>query len=205
MSGATADTRMERPRAVEVAKAFVKLIEPYTDQLVVAGSLRRRLAMIGDVEICAVPRVEIVRVETPDLFGSEFTSSEVDQLDFRMQELLGHGLVAKRLDANGSPRWGPTLKYLTFDGAPVDLFTPCAERFGWILLLRTGPAIFSRQLVVPKGKRTKDGRPGLLPAYIVPKDGWLTYRTSGERIETPTERSVFELFGLTYQEPWERI
>lgn len=109
------------------------------------------------------------------------------------------------LDTNGAPRWGPTLKYLTYRGARVDLFTPNVERFGWILLLRTGPAAFSRQLVVPRGRRTKDNRPGLLPPQIVPRDGWLTERVSSYRIETPDERSVFELFGLTYQEPWERV
>jgi hypothetical protein len=84
-------------------------------------------------------------------------------------------------------------------------------RNGWLDPdLRTGPAAFSRQLVVPKrddkGRpgRTKDRRPGLLPIHIKPVDGWLCYRTSGERIETPTEQSVFELFGMPYQEPWER-
>lgn len=203
MSGAV-DTRMERPRAVEVAKAFVDLIEPYTDQLVVAGSLRRRLARIGDVEIVAVPRLETLPIGSPDMFGDQ-AMGEIDVLDAHMTMLLDRGTVAKRLDANGRPRWGPTLKYLTFDRAPIDLFTPCAERLGWILMLRTGPYKFSKQLVVPKGKRTDDGRPGLLPAYIVPKDGWLTYRTSGERIETPDEAKVFELFGLAYVEPWARV
>jgi DNA polymerase/3'-5' exonuclease PolX len=201
----TVDTRMERPAAVEIAKRFVALIEDYTDQLIVAGSLRRRLAMIGDIEICAVPKAGVDLVETVGLFGSEIERRDVDLLDRRMNELLRDGTVSKRLDANGSPRWGPTLKYLAFEGARIDLFTPSAERFGWILLLRTGPAPLSRQLVVPKGKRTKDNRPGLMPAYIVPKDGHLTYQTSGERIPTPDEQSVFDLFGLPFVDPWSRV
>lgn len=214
MSAATADTRMARPEAIAIAKAFVAEIEPYCDQLVVAGSLRRRLARIGDVEVVAVPKVEPTETTIPDLFGGQVHHGEVDLLDATMTMLLDKGRVQKRLDANGSPRWGPTLKYLTYRGAPVDLFTPCAERFGWILMLRTGPAAFSRQLVVPRGKipgeaktntRTKDGRWGLLPVHIVPRDGWLTYRTSGERIPTPDEKSVFDLFGLPYQEPWSRV
>lgn len=203
MSGA--DTRMARPAAVEVAKAFVELLEGTYDQLIIAGSLRRRLAWIGDVEVVAVPKVETVETTVPDLFGGQVHRGEVDLLDATMTMLLDKGRVQKRLDANGSPRWGPTLKYLTFQDTRVDMFTPDAARFGWILLLRTGPAMFSRQLVVPKGKRTKDGRPGLMPAYIVPKDGRLTYRTSGERIETPEERTVFELFGMDFREPWERV
>lgn len=200
------DTRMARPDAIAIARAFVDLIEDCTDQLIVAGSLRRRLAMIGDIEIVAVPKVERL---TGGLFGDDM--GPVDLLDGRMTALLDNGEVTKRLDARGSPRWGPTLKYLTYQGARIDLFTPCAERVGWILMLRTGPAQFSRQLVMPKvdhrGKRllTKDRRPGLLPTHIRPHEGWLCYRTSGERIPTPTEQDVFELFDLPYREPWERV
>jgi hypothetical protein len=426
------ETRMARPEAVEIAKAFVAELEGTYEQLIVAGSLRRRLAYIGDIEIVAVPKVETEHVETAELFGSVYSDYDVGRLDGRLNEMLQAGQVEKRLDANGSPRWGMTLKYLTFQGARVDLFTPhitcmkCSKmhtctvpmrgqggeanqepersesdalqaqlrpvrgvlrehqpegvqqelqheiglqggqeeeraqllpgrlsglpgaihqegllqdpdvlpslrndpvgtkaegpgalgghpgtnrpagavpsgvlagsseqghqrlrsssspgdgaphrtvsgdlgegsppqrgedrqpdrepgdrhartpqrlgdlpalpkvvpgplshdgcvcpqcggrigsRLGWILLLRTGPAAFSRQLVVPKrddkGRpgRTKDRRPGLLPIHIKPVDGWLTYRTSGERIETPTEQSVFDLFDIPYIEPWSR-
>jgi DNA polymerase/3'-5' exonuclease PolX len=190
---------MLRPDAIEKARAFVDAISGTYDRLVVAGSLRRRLAMIGDIEIVASPKVEHV---VGGLFGDQ--GEDVDRLDARMAALLDNDEVSKRLDRNGSPRWGPTLKYLTYQGARVDLFTPSAERFGWILLLRTGPAAFSRQLVVERGRRTKDGRPGLLPPLIVPRDGWLTWRVSGERIETSSEEAVFDLFRLTYLPPWER-
>jgi DNA polymerase/3'-5' exonuclease PolX len=199
MSGVATDTRMPRPEAIAIAKAFVGEIEDCCDQLIVGGSLRRRLAMIGDVEIVCVPKVETrmagLLADTPVV---------EDQLAARLECMLIDDVVQKRLDRNGSPRWGPTLKYLTYRGARVDLFSPCAERFGWILLLRTGPAAFSRQLVVERGRRTKDGRPGLLPPLIVPRDGWLTWRVSGERIETRDERAVFDLFSMRYLEPWER-
>lgn len=190
---------MPRPEAIEKAKAFVAEIEDSTDRLVVAGSLRRRLAMIGDVEIVCTPKIERV---VGGLFADQ--ERDVDRLDARLQDLLECGDVEKRLDKNGVPRWGPTLKYAMFHGARVDLFSPDVERFGWILVLRTGPAAFSRQLVVPRGNRTRDGRPGLLPQQIAPRDGWLTRRVSGERIETREERDVFALFGLDYLEPWER-
>lgn len=194
------DSRMARPEAIEIAKAFVAEIEPYTDQLIVAGSLRRRLAYVHDIEIVAVPKV--IRL-TGGLFDDDL--GPLDALDAHLTGLLDNDMVSKRLDANGTPRWGLTLKYLTYRGARVDLFCPNVERFGWILVLRTGPAQFSRQLVVEKGKRTKDGRPGLLPPHIKPRDGYLTYRTSGERIETPSEEAVFDLFKLPYREPWERV
>ena len=196
---------MSRPEAIAIAKAFVDLLEGAYVEVKVAGSLRRRLAVVHDIEVVAVPKVGTVAT---GLFGEE---QPRDFLAERMASLLADGIVSKRLDARGAPRWGPTLKYLTFRGARVDLFCPEAARFGWILLLRTGPAPFSRQLVVPRrddrGRpgRTRDGRPGLLPVHVKPSDGWLTYRTSGERIETREEESVFDLFGLPYLEPHERV
>jgi DNA polymerase/3'-5' exonuclease PolX len=199
MSAATAESRMFRPDAVEKARAFIDRIDDCCERLTVAGSLRRRLAMIGDIEIVAVPKVERVMA---GLLGD--IETEVDRLGVRLDELLEDGDVAKRLDRNGAPRWGPTLKYLTYRDAAVDLFCPEAARFGWILALRTGPAAFSRQLVVRPDRRTRDGRPGLLPLTLAPQDGWLTDRMSGRRIDTPEEADVFHLFKLPYLEPWER-
>lgn len=195
MSGVIA--RMQRPEAVEIAKRFVELIEPYTDRLVVAGSLRRRLASIGDIEIVAVPKVETLPIGFPDMFGEQ-AMGEVDYLDATMTMLLDKGKVQKRLDANGSPRWGMTLKYLTFEGARVDLFTPSAERFGLILAIRTGPWQLSRWFVTQKSKR------GALPDHLVVRDGWVHYRTSGERIPTPDEESFFSLLGIPWIPPQDR-
>ena len=190
---------LHRPEAVAIARAFVSAIEDATDQLVVGGSLRRRLAWVSDIEVVAVPKMFEA---TDGLFGD--VPVRVNHLEDRLQAMLDHGEVDKRRDRHGVTRWGPTLKYLSFQGAKVDLFSPGPQRFGWILLLRTGPAAFSRQLVVPRGKRTKDDRPGLLPPTVLPRDGWLTDKTSGQRIETPTERDAFRVLGLDWIEPWER-
>lgn len=214
MSGA--QTRMGRTEAVEIAKQFVAEIEPYTDQLIVAGSLRRRLAHIGDIEIVCVPKIETMPIAEADLFG-DVKTGPVDMLDLRLAMLLDKGRVERRHKADGSLMgWGPRSKFLTFNGARVDLF--CAvndwntepaqaepDRFGWVLMLRTGPYKFSKQLVVQKGKRTNDGRPGLMPPHLIADGGWLRYRTSRETIPTPTEESVCELFGLSYLEPWSRV
>jgi DNA polymerase/3'-5' exonuclease PolX len=199
MSASATDTRMDRPQAIEIAKAFVAEIEDCTTQLIVAGSLRRRLARIEGIPIVAVPTVEHV---VGGLFGDQ--GADVDRLGERMQRLLDTGIVSARLDKDGVPRWGPSLKRLTFQGVRMDLATPEAARFGWVLLLRTGPAAFSWQLVVERGRKTRDGRPGLLPPRLLPRDGWLTSRLSAEKIPTPTEQSVFELFKIPYIEPWSR-
>lgn len=63
MSGAT--TRMPAAEAGPVARRFLSLIDGCTDQVYVAGSLRRRLPTVGDVEIVAVPTEQSVY----DLYG----------------------------------------------------------------------------------------------------------------------------------------
>lgn len=221
----TTITRMERGQAIAFAKAFVAEIEPYTTQLIVAGSLRRRLAHIGDIEVVAVPKVEVERIETVGLFGSEYSNRHVDRLTERLDAMLEAGEVQKRASASGSTAYGPKHKRLLYRGAPIDLF--CAvgyeddgktiraepERFGLILTIRTGPAPYSHQLVTEHGKTvvvgTRNGRPitrvGLLPSHLRVQGGWLRYRVSGIRIPTPTEREFFEQARLRWLEPYERV
>ena len=190
--------KLHRPEAVAIARAFVDALGDTYEHLVVAGSLRRRLAYVKDIEIVVSPKLVAV---TSDLLGERHV--EHDLLDARMADLLDAGEVEKRLDRNGTPRWGPKLKLCTFRGAPVDLFVCEPGQFGWRLMVWTGPAAFSRQLVLDRGRKTKDGRPGLKPAHIRCADGWLTW-SSGEKIPTPTERAAFAALSLPYVEPWER-
>jgi DNA polymerase/3'-5' exonuclease PolX len=200
---ATADTRMPAARAAQIAKRFLALIEPHCEKIVVAGSLRRRATMVGDIEVCAVPRVETVQDREPGLFEDVVTDRLVDRLHEAMEQLLADGVVSKRLTDKGLTHWGESSKHLTFEGAPIDLSSTEADRFGWLVLLRTGPYLFSRQLVVERGHKTADRRPGLLPTHLRVDKG-IVSRVSGERYPTPDEESVFKLFGLPYRAPEHR-
>jgi DNA polymerase/3'-5' exonuclease PolX len=202
--------------AYVIATHFADLIRDTTDRLVIAGSLRRRTNTVGDVELVCLPKIETVRSVTPGLFEDVVTECQVDRLHERMEALLTDGIVSKRPRSDGALFWGPRAKYLVFEGAPVDLFcvvndwrtkeapTAQPDRWGLILAIRTGPWQFSNQLVTPRSQRTREGGVGLLPDHLRVQEGWLTYRTSGERIATPEEESVFELLGLRWREPEER-
>src|SRR5215831_13993312 len=117
-------TRMHRPEAVEIARAFVSEIEGCCERLVVAGSLRRRLAYVGDIEIVATPTVETVDLTVPEMFGERVQQLRKDRLDERLTALLERGDVTKRVDKQGATRWGPTIKLLEYRSAPIDLFAP---------------------------------------------------------------------------------
>lgn len=196
-------TRLPAHEAEAIAKRFIRRIEDACLQVEIAGSLRRLLPDVGDIEIVAVPRVE--SVPSLDMFGEVTQVGEVDFLGVHLAALLDSGLIQKRPRSDGKTFWGPKAKYLTFDGTPIDLFTPSAERWGLILAIRTGPWQFSNALVTPRSQKTREGRRGLLPDHLRVQDGWLTERMSGRRIETPEERDVFELLKLRWIEPEHRL
>lgn len=211
--------------AERIAARFIDAIKDCCDRVLIAGSIRRGATLVGDIEIAAIPKVQPTTAE--DMFGQVVATAHVDQLDARLTALLDGDVVAKRPRADGQTFWGPKAKYLTFEGMNVDLFSAVndwrkakavaqaePERFGCILVIRTGPAAYSHQLVTEKGKALFVGtdprtqrpikRHGLLPAHLRVQDGWLTYRAFGERIPTPEERDFFQALGLPYIEPSER-
>jgi DNA polymerase/3'-5' exonuclease PolX len=202
-------TRLPLEQAEALAGRFVAMLVGTFDRVEIAGSVRRRSPTVGDVEIVMVPTIS-ERVER-DLFGDVRRTVGVDLLAARLETLADNETVRPRTFAEERVVWGQRTRYMTFEGHPIDLFTVDHDRFGWILALRTGPATFSRQLVRPthddagRPLLTSDGRRGLMPTTLRSRGGWLTWRTSGERIATPNERDVFDLFGLPYVEPHERF
>lgn len=194
--------RIPLDEASDVAHRFKTLIGPWCERVAIAGSIRRRQPTVGDIEVVAVPKIETVNLT--DMFGEVTGAEQRDMLHEEMEYRLRLGQVEQRPKANGTLMWGRKAKLLTFEGVNVDLFSPEAARFGWILAIRTGPADWSNAMVTPVGQRTHTGRPGMLPPLYRSREGWLTYRVSGERIETPTEQTVFDLLALEWREPWER-
>lgn len=205
-------TRVPVTAAMAIAEKLIEYIEPACERLQIAGSIRRGLPTVGDIELVAVPKTR--ETIERDMFGEQVATATIDLLDIRLNHLLGAGLVAKRLRSDGKPVWGSKMRYLTFEGMNVDLFTPEAARFGLILLIRTGPAPYSHQLVTEKGKKLFCGndratqrpiyRYGLLPAHLKVDGGWLTSRVSGIHIPTPEERDFYEYTRLPYLQPHER-
>jgi len=195
-------TVLDRPAAEEIVMAFRERLADVTERIMAAGAIRRRARTVHDIDLLAEATLDLV--EQRDLFGEVVSTVRTDLLDQRLAELLADGTIGYKRGPSGRIAWGPLWRSLTYQGVGIDLFTPQPERWGWVLMLRTGPAAFSRQVVTPVGRHTKkEGRLGLLPLAVRATGGWLT-RADGTRIATPTEQDVFDLFGLPYREPWER-
>ena len=200
----SAGTRIPSAEAARVAKHFLSLIEGTTERIAVAGSLRRRLPMCGDVELVCIPKVTMEQTVTTGLLEDVVETAEVDNLHEALNALLASGVVQKKLiGAKGVTRWGPKSKALIFEGVPFDIYSTDADIWGWTLVLRTGPAEFTKQLVQRRGEKTPDRRPGLLPDGLY-FEGGIRSRLSGLLIPTPEEEDLFRVLGLEYREPWNR-
>lgn len=128
----------KRPCAqmMAVAGAVVNRLTDACHRIEIAGSLRRGVPMVGDIEIVAVPKLE------RDLFGVPTSISEVDHLLASWPvQLLKNGPKYKQFSFVGSA--GNTYT--------VDLFLqPEPATWGVNFLARTGSADFSHKMVTPK-------------------------------------------------------
>lgn len=188
-----------------LAAQLLTLLSPVCARIEVAGSIRRRVELVGDVELVAAPRIEERQV---GLFVEDV--ERVDLLDEWCRDQVARGVLEDAITEAGRRVFGRRYKRFYLKGRPIDLFVvlPPAQ-WGVVMALRTGPRWFSRQLVTPRDQGFADDegryRRGLLPvaseAYKV-KDGSL--RRDGVAMWTPEEVDFFEAARTAWVEPEER-
>jgi len=83
----TAGTLTESPKrkfpradALAVAREMCFALEPYSERLAVAGSLRRRKQTVGDVEILFVPRINVENDGLFDLVKVDLANRAINYL-----------------------------------------------------------------------------------------------------------------------------
>jgi DNA polymerase/3'-5' exonuclease PolX len=180
------------------AEALVEQMRPFCERLEIAGSIRRKKPEVKDIEIVAIPKLEIANVEDEslDLFGNSLQLTEsINKLHLWATKMSGIRWIK-----TGTPDivdWQPKPegKYwrgLVDDEIKLDLFLARPENFGVIFVIRTGSAQFTTALV------TYARRMGM-PV----QDGMLT--RGGQSLETFEERDVFRILKLDYVEPPQRV
>lgn len=175
-----------------IAEAVLAEIAPYCRRQIIAGSIRRREAEVGDIEIVAIPRRE-----PAGLFG--------DQEDVPLHRALSDLVKGNRifLVAHGD-KYIKFVWYFGAENVQVDLFLVEPDSWGYQLAIRTGPADYSRWLVTPQSKHG-----GLSEGYLC-KDGmvWDVQVNGNEWAATthavPEEKDFFKLIRGGYIEPWLR-
>jgi len=195
---------MNNEEAAEIGYQLLEWLAPYCRRAEIAGSVRRGKAEVKDLEIVAIPVVEM-RQEL-GLFGPVGQPVEVSLLE----EALARSLP---------PGWGPGgkngRKYKRFihseSGLACDLFLATPESWGGALAVRTGPAEFSTALMVRARRIGMQVSGGYYlhrhPAKVGP-DGEAIPCEKGEHcvmiVPCYEEIEFFEALGVEWKEPEER-
>ncbi len=186
--------KFPRALAIGVAREMVDALRLVAARILVAGSLRRGKALIGDVEILFIPRLEY-RADPGDMFGKTVL---VDLAAEKINELVRQDVLAKRTKKDQTCTWGDENKLAVHlkTGIPVDLFSARTGNWACLSVCRTG---------------SKETNQRICEAAIARGWKWQPYgagfedRHTGAQVRTVrSEREVFEAVGLKYLEPWER-
>jgi DNA polymerase/3'-5' exonuclease PolX len=186
---------MKRAFMEEQAAALVELLGGVCERIEVAGSLRRRCAEVGDIELVCVPAYGPDPYGA-DLFGKGGGSGEIDLLVAKLRDLKQRGVLRDRLGSDGKPAWGPKMVRALYGQKPpvaVDVFMvrPPAS-WGVIEFIRTGDREYVQRAMMrlrERGLRCEDGR--ILNEQDI-------------ALKADDEREVFRLLGWTYMEPHKR-
>ena len=186
----TTKTRYPIRTAQHVANEVLAELQadpPACQRVTIAGSIRRNVGRVGDIEILAIPNTGLT-----DLFGNPVPGDSA--LDHRCHQLVARGVLALRPNVNGSTTFGPMNKLLVHvaSGIPVDIFTADLQNWGMSLLVRTGPADFCKAVMARFQYLGMAGH-----AY-----GGVT--RAGFSVDCPDEETVFNLLEWPYLSPERR-
>jgi DNA polymerase/3'-5' exonuclease PolX len=186
--------KVKRPQllAAKAAKSLIDVLARSCQRIEVAGSLRRKAVMVGDIELVAIPTPTLNLLDEP---------TRITMLDHALTDLAVpfdiNGPAQKRFYFNPAHlvngEGHPLLSGMTF---VVDLFIVTPETWGPQFLIRTGSADFSRAMVTPRMHR------GLCPDYLRFNKGRIMHGDTA--LDTPEERDVFDIFNLPYIPPTDR-
>lgn len=186
---------MKLEQAQNIAQSLIEDLKSSCHRIEIGGSIRRNKPDVKDIELICIPVFGQFPTGQMSLEGDPITSFE--------------NLLFKRISANRDKydiiKMGDKYAQIeVFDEhatgtrqyIKVDVFTATFQTWGYILMLRTGPAELSKWAV------TELKRIG-----FAPKDGavWSNELHEGMiKIATPTEGEVFDLLRIDYIEPEDR-
>lgn len=179
--------KMDLDEAKSLTDEIIKYFLNYSDQIEIAGSIRRKKPKVKDIELVVSPKLTILQrnlLDQPIKFKSK--------LDSAIEKLFELNIFTKYVK-NGDRYKQIWVK----DIIKLDLFIvlPPAQ-FGMIYLIRTGSANYSKQFMVDLNKVGK----------FKVENGAL-YQLSNEGpilIETPTENDVYLAIGKEWIPPEKR-
>ena len=184
---------MELEKAKSIAETLVAEMLPYSEKILIAGSIRRGKADVKDIEILVQPEYVERKVYTGNLFEpvkvepvNRLHIWAESQKSVRWIKTGTKAIIDRRPKADGKYWRG----IIEADGEQIklDLFLAEKDNFGVIEVIRTGPAAFSMAMVAFIKHQT--------PFRVA--DGHLTVEATGEIIPCETEFEFFRNAGLKF-------
>ena len=184
----TTSTTRPLADAIRDAHAFRDLFPKSTyTRWEIAGSVRRKRPEVGDVEHVIEPAFA-----NREVGGGLFTEIQrINLLFAHLDTLVAGGTATKHQYGGTGYRWGEKYRGVDFCGFLHEIFCATAVNWGSTLLIRTGPADYSRMVVT----KIKDG------GMYRQQDGQLIYVATGEAVSVPTELRYCQFAVLPYIEP----
>jgi DNA polymerase/3'-5' exonuclease PolX len=178
--------------AMAIAAEVQANLAPAVERIEVAGSIRRQVAEVHDIELVAVPRLE---ERTDGLFGL----ATVNLLTERVDLLIDRGVLSDHPeDRKRGARYSKLVHFLS--GMQVDLFSTTTDQFGITLLIRTGPAAYSQAFVTGLRRRGFHAAGGELH-----RGGLGCGAYACEKVPCPDEREMHDTVGMRWVPPYRRI
>jgi DNA polymerase/3'-5' exonuclease PolX len=193
----TTTTKRALSEAIGDAKALREMFDASTfERWHLAGSCRRRVPFISDVEHVVIPRWGDV-ADPNNLFA---VPVRTNLFMHRLDELVAAGAITKHLyGAAEGFRWGEKYRGADFRGSNHEFFLCDVDNFGPTFAIRTGPGLYSQMLVTKlrqNGLRNHEGK---------------VWRCRGpeldlvEPVSCPTEEEYFSMCGVPWVKPEERF
>ena len=167
--------------AQQLADRIVRDLTPVTARIAVAGSVRRRKPVVGDIEVVVEP------LQVTDMFGEPRGGPDIAAIRHAVRRKI-------------SKRFSGRMRYLKVQdvygmlGVQLDIWmTHPPREWGTILAIRTGPKEFGIWCM------TRLRRRGLRCIA-----GHVERHHDGVLVPTPEEEDFFRAAGMEYVEPWNR-
>ena len=185
-------------KAERLAEKIVSILKPVTHRIEIAGSIRRKKEMVGDIEILYIPLFTEVP-DPQDLFRQKKIA--VNAVDIILEQLLTNGSITKRPKSDGTLTWGDENKLAIAckTGIPVDFFSANTRNWFNLLAFRTGGKQSNMDVLMAAKAKGYEWNP-----Y---GSGFTRKRASDREqqfVRIDSEEDVFRFVGLPFRKPEDR-